>query len=79
MALIKPELTERDGRIKREIQRRRGQRKRGIKNKNSPINQNSRAGHAGQIKHLKVSDLCSLTTAICLSCVTFKQELFVHK
>lgn len=72
MALIKPELTERDG----GITRKRGKREGAVSKTNRPINRNSRSVHGVQIKRFKVSDL--LTTAICLCCVTFKQELCVH-
>lgn len=67
MALIKPELTEGDG----------GMRKEKYQKTNNPVNRNSRSVRAA--KRLKVGDLRSLTTAICLCCVILKQKLCVHQ
>lgn len=63
MALIKPELTERDRWLKREKKRKRERKK-----TDTPINRDSRAVFVIQM-FLKVSDICSLTSRICHFCV----------
>lgn len=70
MALIKPELTERDGED--------GEREE-EEHQNQTVNRKSRSARAVQIKRLKGSDLCSLTTAICLGCVMLKQRQRVRR